>query len=191
MINKIKNSGFTLIETLIAVLLLAVAIAGPLTIASKGFVTATVAKDQVIAYYIAQDAVEYVRFARDTNGLRGASWLSGSGGTPAGINLLTPCTDPNGCYLDSTDNVPPSAPAACSLSECSDRPMYYDATNHRFSYNTSLGAAARTIFTRAILLSPVNGNTDEYLLTVTVMWNDVGGSIRQVVLKEHLYNWQP
>src|SRR3990167_9485995 len=75
--SKVKR-GFSLIETLVAVLLLATAITGPLTIASKSFLVATVAKDQVTAFYLAQDAVEYVRFARDSNKLSGSDWLSGS-----------------------------------------------------------------------------------------------------------------
>ena len=49
--------GFTLIETLIAVLILTTAIAGPLTIASKGLTATLVAKDQISAFYLAQDAV--------------------------------------------------------------------------------------------------------------------------------------
>jgi prepilin-type N-terminal cleavage/methylation domain-containing protein len=76
MINRILKQarGFTLVETLVAVLLLTVAIAGPLTIISKSLITALVAKDQVTAFFLAQDAVEYVRFVRDTNKLQDSAW---------------------------------------------------------------------------------------------------------------------
>src|SRR3989338_5317255 len=50
--------GFTLIETLIAVLLLSVAVTGPLTIASKGLTATLTAKDQFVAYYLDSLAVD-------------------------------------------------------------------------------------------------------------------------------------
>src|SRR6266404_2318694 len=89
-----KNmKGFTLIETLVAVLLLSIAIVGPMTIAQKGLQTALIAKDQSTAFNLAQDAVEFIRFARDTNCLvtsvgacPAANWLNGNGGGTT-INL--------------------------------------------------------------------------------------------------------
>src|SRR5512146_2123672 len=96
-------AGFTLIETMVAVLLLAIAIAGPLTIASKGLSSALIAKDQIGAYYLAQDAVEYVRFARDANRLGGGDWLLGTGGSCTSSTCvdLSSCEGASGCYIDS------------------------------------------------------------------------------------------
>src|SRR5579864_4923963 len=99
MINKkhLTVKGFTLMETLVAVLLLSIAIAGPLTIASKGIQATTLAKDQDSAFYLAQDAIEYVRWARDTNTLGNTNWLEGT------INL-TPCVSTDGsasCQIDT------------------------------------------------------------------------------------------
>src|SRR3989344_3852661 len=110
MINKIKNRGFTLIETLIAVLLLSVAITGPLTIASKGLTATLVAKDQFIAFYLAQDAVEYVRYVRDSNclaavggagGCAASAWLANLGGSWGGSSWSGGCFGASGCYFDS------------------------------------------------------------------------------------------
>src|SRR3989344_2234390 len=101
MTNNMK--GFTLIETLIAVLLLSTAITGPLTIASKGLTVTLVAKDQFIAFYLAQDAMEQVRFLRDSaclaagggpTGCPEAAWLSS-------LNNCLASVSPDGCYLDS------------------------------------------------------------------------------------------
>jgi Tfp pilus assembly protein PilV len=61
-INKNKNQkGFTIVETLVAVTILMISIAGPLTVANKGLLAAINAKDQMIASYLAQDAMEYVK----------------------------------------------------------------------------------------------------------------------------------
>ncbi len=99
--------GFTLIETLVAVMILATAIAGPLTLASRALNTSLIAKDQITAYYLAQDAIEYVRYARDTNRLQGGDWLSGAGAADQSkIISLTNCVSATGCYLDSVSQSP-------------------------------------------------------------------------------------
>src|SRR5581483_6003742 len=162
MISKRKTKprrGFTLIETLIAVLILATAVAGPLTIASKGLQSALIAKDQTTAYYLAQDAVEYVRYARDTNTLRGSDWLDSNAGSP--WTNLTPCESADGsaaCYFDSLSNSP-TVPTACEDRTCSLHPLYYNANKHYFNYDTN---NTRTIFTRSVSIqNPVGSSNDE------------------------------
>src|SRR3989344_79302 len=134
------SSGFTLIETLVAVLLLTTAIAGPLTIVSKGLIAALVSKDQITAFFLAQDAVEYVRFVRDTNRLLGGDWITGVGGSPAGVDLSS-CLTINGigCYVDTTGTgsvapVPTVCGGVCPI-------MKYDSNNKRFTYSQGSGIA--------------------------------------------------
>ena len=62
-----KNAGFTLVETLVAIAILMIAIAGPLTVAEKGLSAAIYARDQMMASYLAQDGMEYVKNVVDTN----------------------------------------------------------------------------------------------------------------------------
>src|SRR3569623_1101495 len=99
-----KNSarGFTLVETLVAVMILASAVAGPLSIASRALNNSLVAKDQITAYFLAQDAIEYTRFVRDSNTLGGGDWMTGAGAT--GGTDLSVCLGANGCYVDTTSN---------------------------------------------------------------------------------------
>ena len=67
-------------ETLIAVFVLSLAITGPFMIAQKGLQAGLISKDQITAFYLAQDAIEYIRYARDTNCLVAGSV---AGGCPA------------------------------------------------------------------------------------------------------------
>jgi prepilin-type N-terminal cleavage/methylation domain-containing protein len=62
-----KNAGFTLVETLVAIAILMIAIAGPLTVAEKGLSAAIYARDQMMASYLAQDGMEAIKNVVDTN----------------------------------------------------------------------------------------------------------------------------
>lgn len=184
--------GFTLLETLVAVLILVTAITGPLTIAGKGLQTALVAKDQTVAYYLAQDAVEYVRFARDTNTLGGGNWLTGTG---SGSTDLAPCVSADGsavCYLDTLSQNP-SAPTACPSGSCPALNFYKDPTTQVGNFTYSTGAnTTGTIFKRTVsITTPVGTNSGEAQLTVKVYWQDTGANTHPpVTLQESIFNWQ-
>lgn len=178
------NKGFTLIETLVAVLVLMMAIAGPLTLASKGLQVTLIAKDQDIAFYLAQDAVEYVRWVRDTNKLRGSSWLAGLDGTANGHTNLGGlggnCTSANGCIVDSLKDTTTTYGGSGS-------PLLYDSTNNYFSYTS--GTAS--LFTRVVkIATAVGGNAGEASVTTTVTWSDAGNVLRKVVVREDIFDWQ-
>jgi len=181
MTNKPTTAGFTLIETLVAVLLLATAIAGPLTIASKSLLAAKVAQSQITAFFLAQDAVEFVRFARDTNKLRGVDWLTGGG---TGISL-TNCISADGCYLDAT-MLNPATPEACSTcnTPLTSGSNYLYETNGYYSYDSG---GTRTPFVRQITITTIE--TTEVLVEVTVRWRDAVKE-HQVVVRETMFDWQ-
>ncbi|MES2203085.1 MAG: prepilin-type N-terminal cleavage/methylation domain-containing protein [Patescibacteria group bacterium] len=185
MINNYKKialsvaKGFTLIETLVAVLLLASAIAGPLTIAAKGLNTSLTAKDQVAAFYIAQDALEYVRFKRDTNKLSGGSWLNGIVGS--GLCSADGATK---CIVDSLQDTV----TACMGTNGACPVLKYDSTNHYYSYTTGTVSPERYVRTVQIT-TPVGGNVSEAALQVTVAWTGAGGIVHSVVVRENLYDW--
>jgi prepilin-type N-terminal cleavage/methylation domain-containing protein len=71
-----NNKGFTLIETLVAITILMISIAGPLTIAQKSLTAATIAKDQVIASFLAQEMIEQIKNDRDRLGF--STWITES-----------------------------------------------------------------------------------------------------------------
>ena len=190
MINKIKNlRGFTLIETLVAVLLLATTIVGPLTIASKGLTTALISKDQITAFYLAQDGVEQVRFLRDSACLTAA--ISPCDAT-VWLSSLTVCTSTDGsatCYLDSLSNSPPSA-TTCGGIACPV--MRYDPTNHTYNYDGSVGiSSGQYLRTISIQNDPSGATPDEAVVTVTVSWTDIAGVVHMpVIARENIFRWE-
>lgn len=56
-----NKNGFTLIETLVAITILMVAIAGPLSVASKAYNASLDVRDQTIATNLAQETMEYLK----------------------------------------------------------------------------------------------------------------------------------
>jgi prepilin-type N-terminal cleavage/methylation domain-containing protein len=193
MTNKSIKSGFTLIETLVAVLLLTTALAGPLTIAARSLVAASSAKDQITAYYLAQDAIEYVRFARDTNRLSCGDWLTGaaiSGCAPYISNNttdLSSCVSSGGttasCYVDSRA----STVTSCSGNVCP--PIKYNSTAGLNYFTYSSGSA--TIFTRKVAITnPFGSQPDEAQIAVTVSWTTANGVAKSTTIQENIFNWQ-
>ena len=184
------RQGFTLIETLIAVLLLAMSIAGPLTIASKGLTSTLVAKDQFIGFYLAQDAIEQVRFLRDSACLASGGGptgcpVSGANGWLSGLNNCLTSVNPDGCYLDSLATNPTS-PTACTGGVCET--MRYDTTNHVFNYNQAVPLTPQR-FIRTIKIT--NTTPDEAVVTVEVNWSDRAGITRvPIKVRENIFRWQ-
>lgn len=191
-----KKRGFTLVETLVAVVILVTAITGPLTIASKGLSSALIAKDQITAFYLAQDAVEYVRFIRDSNRLQGLSWLVALNGTSNSFitaNGGGGCLNVSGfgCYFDSTGNPTISGAynlAACPDAVCAAATLYYNSTGQQYTYD-STSPNVKTIFKRVITLT--QPATDEAVVTVVVSWSDTANVTRNVTVHENIFNWQP
>ncbi len=94
------KTGFTLVETLVAITILLLAIGGPMFAVSQSLKSSYYARDQITAFYLAQDAIEYIRNLRDENALTGGTWsdfTSMSGGPISDCIGLT-------CRVDSSDN---------------------------------------------------------------------------------------
>src|SRR3989338_10635926 len=65
-IKRLSSRGFTLVETLVAVMLLSVAVVAPMSLAAKSLGSAYYARDQITAFYLAQEAIEALRSIRDS-----------------------------------------------------------------------------------------------------------------------------
>lgn len=181
------KKGFTLVETLVAITVLLVAIGGPLSIAQQGLSAAFFSRDQVSAFYLAQEAIEYVRKVRDGNGIKTA------GGTPTYwlLGLDSECTGANPCYFDAYDG---GAAISCGAS-CP--PLRYDTSRFTYGYD---GSDEETIFTREVRVTPVVPGPPsscgsppcpsiEAVVSVTVSWQTRNIPKTMTVI-DHLFNWQ-
>ena len=61
-----KGGGFTLVETLVAISIFSVSILGIMSVLASGISHANYAKQKMIALYLAQEGIEYVRNIRDS-----------------------------------------------------------------------------------------------------------------------------
>jgi|CXWL01.1.fsa_nt_gi Tfp pilus assembly protein PilV len=159
--------AFTLIETFVATSVLLVSLVGPLSIAAQSLRSAYYARDQVTAFYLAQEAIEYVRAKRDQNYIASGSWLAG----------LDTCVDAT-CTVDFKN----FTHTVCGGGTCS--PLLLSDSDQIF--NTATGKPS--LFTRSLTIIPVVGSPDEVTLEVTVSWVSAGIS-RSFQLKENLFNW--
>ncbi len=99
MIDYIKKQrGFTLIETLVAISILMIAIAGPLTVANKGYTASIETKARAVAMNLAQEGLEYLNNRKDNKTLA-PTWKPYTGinfasaeSSLASCSLLGPCS---------------------------------------------------------------------------------------------------
>ena len=97
-INCNLVGGFTLVEVLVAVVVFGLLLGGVSTLAVYSLQFTDNYKNSVKAALLAQEGIELIREARDTNRLNGDSWLQGIT-NPSGI----PCgkLSPNrGCFVE-------------------------------------------------------------------------------------------
>ena len=156
-----------MVETLVAVAILMIAIAGPLTIAQKGLTAAIYARDQVTASFLAQDAMEYIKNVRDYNLENNAgNWLSN----------LEGCTSSSKCNIDTTTTV----------NTTSDPSLYHDGEGYKPS------GEIKSQFNRTFYIDKVTNSNDsnnEATVIVQVSW--VNGTISNAVTFENqIYNKQ-
>ncbi len=178
-------SGFTLLETMVAVTLLAVAIVAPMSLTAQSLASAYYARDQITAFYLAQEGLEAVRNVRDNN------ILFNSQSTGSTVNLLNGIPDTNNASfrIDARNNTMTLC-SVDSLPGGACKPLETDGTLYGYGLTTA------TQFTRTLKACFVqatggcNGTvSDEVKLTVTVTWKTQSIQSRTVTLSQNLYRW--
>jgi type II secretory pathway pseudopilin PulG len=186
-------TGFTLLETLIAVTILTFAVVGPLFTASRAVLAVQSARDQLTASYLAQEGIEYVRWMRDNNFLSafragganvsGAAWTAFiSGGGSASI---AQCRS-SACTLDPSRSMGTGGGfslAPCSGASCT---RLYIA-NGIYTQQSNIAGAKTTPFTRTIQATDVSANDERITSTVTWTYHEIPYA---VTITDHLTPWQ-
>jgi len=188
---KNTQKGFTLPETLIAILILTTSIAAFATVTQRGLSSAQLSRDQITAFYLAQEGIEFVRSVRDGNKLANVNWL-----TSFIFPGVSDCVSPTGtehCLFSFFSN---NGDMENSLSRIIGRcnplpcpPLEYHTTRGVYGYGFPANAREITRFTRdiAIVNNPAGTDPDEAEIRVTVSWSTPSGA-RSVLLVEQIRN---
>lgn len=161
-------TGFTLVESMVAITILSTSLAVILGILANSFTFSRFAGDQVTATLLATEGIEYVTNARDNNVQVGNDWLTGipSDGSKFRVDPL----DPLGTFV--------ACAADCPV-------LKFDASSN---YTYQSGTATRFYREITVTKKTNNGTQNEIVVTVTVYWPD-SSRRHQVRLIEHLFSW--
>jgi len=213
---NIKNKGFTILETLVAITIILIAITGPLDIIAHSLKASYYSRDEVTAFYLAQEAIEYARNEKNNNELDPNAgvedWLNGVVGSSditVGVNCLNDAGSPpeNKCVLLQNDNGSYEYQKCAGTTCLTANGDYIMKKNEKGIYGSkSTGTLVPTNFTREIYFTKVpdesvlTGSRDaawstgmdrnEVIATVTVYWDNSVGSGNKFTLNTHLFNWK-
>lgn len=194
-----NQKGFTLIETLVAILILSMTVGALLTLAAGGFYSVRYGRNQIIANNLLQESLEYVRNSRDTLFLQGGDWQAwlqtlsvdsqGQQVAIGGGGASTGCFGASGCYVDPYTATAPikACSGACpAVSYYADQSFYGYNGTYPFSGNETVTTSyVRTITVKKSLLDP-----DQVVVTGVISWLD-GQSTKRLMQSIVIANWKP
>ncbi len=202
------NKGFTLVETLVAISIFTGSVLGLLALTGGSISNTNYARDRIVATFLAQEGLEYMRNLRDTYvlfqsngwGDEGTDNDDGSGGEPPGsfIKELNDggCMLESGCYFnpDNLDYGIPSDQAMkfieiypCDGGVCPN--LLYDNESYTRKFNYTNGSP--TSFSRKIIIRKVV-NTDfnnKELEVISMVTFNSGNRNYTVSFSNYLKNW--
>jgi type II secretory pathway pseudopilin PulG len=181
-INQHNHKGFTLIETLFAVLIFSAALISLMAIAGRGIAASNTAREQTTAHYLAQEGVEVVRNARDANFINGDDWMLG---------IATQCTASSPCQLAYSGGATPT------LIPCTTDPVKGCNIQESFGayFEELYQGGTATPYFRKIYVVPVGtpdlvtGAYSEYQVVSRVSWRSKNVD-RVVDMETLLKQWQ-
>lgn len=178
-----SKRGMTLIETLVAVSILAVAIVAPMSLTMQSLSSAYYARDQIVMFNLAQEAIESVRAVRDANILRIA--LNTGATCPDGGAMHLLCGIPIGSDFTIDTRI---TDAYAAIEPCTGAcpPLQTDPGETLYGYEAGWSP---TPYTRTVSAEYVGGGTDEIRITVTVTREAGSRQLPPVVLRANLYKW--
>ncbi len=185
------ETGFTLVETMVAVFILTIALTSLIGLTSRSLFMARYSRNEITANYLLQGAVDYIRNQRDSVAFQ--QKFSGGDWTKFLTNFGYPsnkCFSANGCYFNVNKSPNPI------IKDCNSTPsfgklkcpiLFYDPNAIKNSfYNYTTGNSSN--FNRKIFLKINSQNPDELYITITVEWLN-GSLVRSRSLNSSLLNW--
>jgi len=161
--------GFTLVETLVAISIFTVSVISLMFVLSNGITGTKFANNKIIAGYLAQEGIEYVRNMRDTYALSGDKFNS----------KLESCKKEDACGFNDTVFVTDNK----FISKCDNDCKLY-INNGSYTYTVSSEDSG---FTRTIWMDKINNNNEVKIFS-KVKWTQGSGEY-DVTLSENLFDW--
>lgn len=194
------QSGFSLVETLVAITILLLVIVGPMTISSSTAKSTTFASEQVTAFFLAQEGAELIQKVRDELLLENLQDTNPDPNVFSSANPdpwtdfinttsgpLSACYAGSGCGAVINTNTTGTLATLRSCATITDCALYLDTTTspQRSRYVHSV-TTTPTPFTRVIRLSRT-GNEVSVISTVT--WRSgFSRNEQQVSVQTSLFN---
>jgi len=177
-----KAEGFTLVETLVAVSIFAVSILALMSVLAQGISNTNYAKQKMIATYLAQEGIEYIRNMRDTHVL-----YSTNGDWGSFTNKFSSCKlTNNGCGIDNSFPITDSQfifQCSSSGKKCN---LYINTNNGSYSADPTSGDDSG--FIRKIQMDKIGNGDHEVKIYSTVSWTQGSGDY-QITFSENLFDW--
>lgn len=184
--------GFTLIESLVAITIVAVAVAGPLFTANRAIISAQGARLQLTASHLAQEGIEHIRALRDNEYLiaykdHGAD-IGGTAWTIFRNEIELACPTAEGCTVDSDPTLTLGTTAGESIRSCGGtcEPLYLTNGVNKI-YTRSIVDAEKQPYTRKVQVVRVSDTDERIVSTVTWFFHDIQSSVE---ISDHVTPWQ-
>jgi prepilin-type N-terminal cleavage/methylation domain-containing protein len=182
-INKLKklrgNRGFTLVESLVAITILVLAVSGAFSAAQTGLSTSSISKEQITAFYLAQEQIEALRNMIDETGLGASgSWVAAIPGSCSSASH-------HACYID----IECWWAGSCTggpIKTGNPGPLKIHPTTG-FYIDNGTNSWTDSIYSRGFKVTAINA--DEISVLVTVTWSK-GLLNRQFTIRENFLNWR-
>jgi prepilin-type N-terminal cleavage/methylation domain-containing protein len=197
-----RQSGYSLVEVLIAVSVLLISMVGPMTIASQGIKSGNFALEQNAAFFLAQEGIEAMYSLYGDAGVADidndltpgtdTSWdwvgaLNSSGPCSTNFN-----SDGDSCtfgidFRDTSlnDNLTSNECTGGNLSQCD---LYLNESNSPAAYSHQSSGADPTPFNRTITVTRQTDNAVEVVSIVTWESNVFRGQTQSVRLQTLLFD---
>ena len=173
-------------ETLVAISILSISVLGTFTAVQSSLQNSEFAKDQITAFYLIQESMEYIRNIRDTNGISSNNSVSSGGSAIPWLTSISnqasdPCYFGKTCTIDGTTGT--SGIQTCSGGFGSCQYLRQDTVTSLFGYNSGWPVSR---FKREVQIQSVSAN--EVVITVSLSWL-AKGSTKTLLERETLFNW--
>jgi prepilin-type N-terminal cleavage/methylation domain-containing protein len=194
--TSLQQKGFTLVETLVAISILVIVITAAYSAAQTGISSSTLSKEQIVAFYLAQEQIEAIRNIRDENSINGIYWLAGID------DPVNQCQTGNGCYVDvacwfwrnhggcqygsTVINACPSGSG--NSNNCPVLSQNTLTKDYRYIPAGTSGWA-QTTYRPKVEIQNTGGAAQALSVLVTVTWTK-GNITRDFKIRENIFDWQ-